>query len=357
MAKIIHTADIHLDSTFTSLSPDVAKQRRAGQRTLVSKIIDIANEENVDAIIIAGDLFDSYPIYTETAESLLRDFSRTRASVFITPGNHDPYTFDSPYKTLNFPENVYIFTENTLTSTELPSAKLRIFGAAYASENLEGRILKDFKAPDDDFTNIVILHSHLSCTEKYCPVSVDEISGCGADFVALGHIHMPTEIRKAGRTCYAYCGIPEARDFCEAHATGFYIGEIHKGYVNLEHRTVSDIRYRDITVDIEKTPDIKESLPYPASHEHLRLTLKGECKEFDAQVLYRELSSGYDELIILDETIAPQDMWQGIGEETLRGIFLRKMKERLESCEDERERQKIRLATKLGIDAIENRDI
>ena len=132
MAKIIHTGDLHLDSAFTGLSDEKARARRNGARELVSKIIDIANAEKVDAIIFAGDLFDAYPIRAETSESILRDFNRAGMPIFISPGNHDPYTIDSPYRTLRFPDNVHIFTTRDLSSIELSESNLRIFGAAGA---------------------------------------------------------------------------------------------------------------------------------------------------------------------------------------------------------------------------------
>ena len=87
MAKILHTGDIHLDSAFTGLSSDAAKQRRAGLRNLFAQIIDIANAEAVDALLLSGDIFDTYPIYPETEESFLLDLKRANMPVFITPGN------------------------------------------------------------------------------------------------------------------------------------------------------------------------------------------------------------------------------------------------------------------------------
>lgn len=356
MAKIIHTGDIHLDSPFAALVPDAARARRAALRELVSKIIDIANAESADAIIFAGDLFDAYPIRPETAESLLRDFKRAKMPVFISPGNHDPYTAESPYRTLEFPENVHIFTSTELAPIELPEAKLRIFGAAYTSEVYDERILEDFKVPSDDYINIISLHSNLY-TEGYSPVSAEEIGETGADYVALAHVHKPTEILKSKNTYYAYCGCLEARDFGEQYDTGFYIGEVTKGSVNLERRRISDILYRETTVDTEKHPDILSALPAPKGREHLRLTLVGECESPDIDKLYEKLSPRYFELAITDRTTPPRDIWQGLEEDTLRGVFLRKMKAQLDECESDEERKKILLAAKFGINAIENRDI
>ena len=357
MAKVLCTSDIHLDSPFAELSPEEQKIRRESLRSIFSKIIDIANEENVDALLIAGDIFDSYPIRLETLDSFFRDICRSKMQVFITPGNHDPYTADSPYRTMTFPENVHIFTESRLTPFELPEHNLRIYGAAHPSPWFDDRILSDFKVSDDGFTNIIMLHSELNCTVKYCPVSVDEIAACGADFVTVGHIHIPTEILKAGNIHYAYCGCPECRNFKDGAESGIYIGEVSRGYVNLTHRRISEYCYREETVNINEHPDIVSALPAPFKHEFLRLTITGETETLDADVLKEELLKTYSEVTICDKTTPPRDIWEGVSDEGLRGVFLRKMKAKLDMCEDPAEKEKILLAAKLGIDAIENREI
>ncbi len=356
MAKILHTGDIHLDSAFINLPDEEAKLRRAGLRSLFSELVDIANREAVDAFIIAGDLFDAYPIRPETADSLIRDLSRAKMPILITPGNHDPYTANSPYKTLVFPKNVHIFSSEELTCIELEESNLRIFGAAYTSEVFDKRILDGFKVPDGDYVNILALHSNLY-TDGYSPVSADEISASGADYIALAHIHKPTEILKAGNTHYAYCGCLEAKDFGEQYDSGFYIGEVSKGFVNMARRKISDISYHEITVNIEDNPDIISALPDSVGRMHLRITVTGEVTDFDADSLAEKLSAKYSEVQITDRTIPPRDLWEGISDEGLRGEFLRRMKAKLNQATSDDEEKQILLAVKFGIDAIENRDV
>lgn len=355
MAKILHTGDIHLDSPFSLLTQDEQKMRRASLRNLFSKIIDIANEENVDILLLAGDIFDTYPIHPETAESFIRDLNRAKMHVFITPGNHDPYTPESPYQTLSFPDKIHIFTSKNLESIELSELNVRVFGAAYTSEVFDERILDGFSIPNDDFINIIALHSNLY-GEGYCPVSPAELESTGADYIALAHVHKPTDVLKAGKTSYAYCGCLESRDFGESYESGFYIGEVKKGTANLERRTISDIVYRELTLNVKEYPDIISALPSPRRQEYLRLTLTGEGEPIDIEELKSSLSGKYASLEIRDNTTTPRDIWQGLGEDSLRGVFLRKMMEKLNTCSDEREKEKLLLATRLGINAIENRD-
>ncbi len=356
MIKILHTGDIHLDSAFVGISPDAARERRAGLRSLFSKIIDLAIDEKADAIIMSGDQFDAYPIYPETAEIFIHDLARAKVPVFLTPGNHDPYTQDSPYRTLHFPDNVHIFTSETLTAVELPELSLRVFGAGFTSAVNDNNILSGFCVPDDDFINIIALHGNLK-SPGYCPITEDDIAASGADYVALSHIHKPTELKKAGNTYYSYCGCPEARAFDEQYDTGVSIVCIDENGVTLSRHSVSDFRYRELTINIGDNPDIPSQLPPVSGRELLRLTLVGECDTPDTEGLFELLSPRYYELFISDRTTPPRDLWSGIEEDSLRGIFLRSMREKLNTCTDDREREKILLAVRFGIDAIENRDI
>ncbi len=356
MVKILHTGDLHLDSAFVGLSPEEARYRRAGLRKLVSDIIDIANNEAVDAIIMSGDQFDAYPIYPESAESFIHDLARAKMPVFLSPGNHDPYTANSPYRTLHFPENVHIFTSENLSAVELAECRLRVFGACFTDSVCDSNMLKGFHVPDDDFVNVIALHANLNMS-GYCPITENDIAETGADYIALSHIHKPTDLLKAGDTYYAYCGCPEARAFDEQYDTGIIIMSIGDGKVDFRRCRVSDFRYRELTLDISKNPDIASLLPPVSGRELLRLTLVGECNAPDISALEKELSTRYYKLYISDRTQAPRDIWEGIDGDSLRGIFLRSMRVKLDSCTDDTERERILLAVKFGIDAIENRDI
>ena len=105
MIKIIHAADFHLDSAYAALSEEQARSRRAHQRALVQKIIELGNEEQVELILLSGDLLDGRNAYYETAQVLCDAFAKSRAQIFIATGNHDPYDNASPYRSVQFPEN------------------------------------------------------------------------------------------------------------------------------------------------------------------------------------------------------------------------------------------------------------
>ena len=103
--KILHTADLHLDSAFEALPAGKAAIRRAEQRELLSRLAELARSERVDVVLLAGDIFDGGGTYFETGAELVRCLRDMSVPVFIAPGNHDPYDAHSPYAKLDFPQN------------------------------------------------------------------------------------------------------------------------------------------------------------------------------------------------------------------------------------------------------------
>ena len=59
MRKLLHIADLHLDSPFTGMTLASAETMREQQRAVFTKMMDYANENKVDLVLIAGDLFDT----------------------------------------------------------------------------------------------------------------------------------------------------------------------------------------------------------------------------------------------------------------------------------------------------------
>ena len=131
--KIVHAADFHLDSAFGALSTEQARQRRRESRELLTRLCNYVNQNGVDLVLLAGDLFDSDTTYRETLEALSEALGAMQARVFIAPGNHDPYSAKSPYATLSWPENVHVFTSKTVERVELPELQCAVYGAAFTA--------------------------------------------------------------------------------------------------------------------------------------------------------------------------------------------------------------------------------
>ena len=154
MVKILHAADLHLDSAFGSLSEERARLRRQECRQLVRRLVDYANDHGADLMLLPGDLFDGARVYAQTTEELAAELGRFHGGVVIAPGNHDPYHHRSPYARVLWPENVHIFTENTLQKLEFPQCGCTVYGAAFTASEMGAP--EEFTAAREEIQLLVI---------------------------------------------------------------------------------------------------------------------------------------------------------------------------------------------------------
>ena len=96
--KLLHAADLHLDSPFAGLPPEQAAARRQQARQLLEALPRLCRREGCRLVLLAGDLFDTGTVYRDTVDQLRQALAECPAQVFIAPGNHDPMGPDSPYQ-------------------------------------------------------------------------------------------------------------------------------------------------------------------------------------------------------------------------------------------------------------------
>lgn len=347
MVKIIHAADLHLDSAFSALDADAARTRRAHQRELVQKIVEIGNEEQVDLILLPGDLFDGKNAIYETAQVLSTAFAKSRAQIFIAPGNHDPYNNESPYRAAHFSENVHLFTRESIEKVELPALNCAVYGAAFTSMSCEKSLLEGFTA-EEGMLNLMVLHGEVtSSASKNNPISREQIEKSNLNYLALGHVHSYKGVMREGKTSYAYPGAPEGRGFDECGEKGILIGTVSENGVNLEFRKISPYSYEERVIDIN---ELDKSIPEDARCEVSRIILTGEAESVNAEEIENRYKDRFYKLSVIDRTTAPHSVWDAVDEDSVKGMFLRKLKE---SGLDE---ETVNLAATFGISAIENRE-
>ena len=160
MVRILHAADFHLDSAFTGLNEQQARQRRQESRDLTRRMVEYANDHGVQLMLLAGDLFDSDSIYGQTAEELAAALAEFRGHVVIAPGNHDCYTAASPYARTLWPDNVLIFTAPEMLSMGLsfPQYGCTVYGAAFTAPEMPESAELAGIAEQDGNVAIGILH-------------------------------------------------------------------------------------------------------------------------------------------------------------------------------------------------------
>ena len=109
--KIVHCADIHFDTPFRDVNNKLSKINKEELKEVFSSIINLCKKNQVDVLLLAGDIFDNLTIEKDTLSFLEKSFvDISNTKVFISPGNHDPYMVNSFYKLIRWPENVHIFS-------------------------------------------------------------------------------------------------------------------------------------------------------------------------------------------------------------------------------------------------------
>lgn len=278
MLKIIHGADFHLDSPFAGLSPERAAQRRGEQRELLDRLAGLAREKQADLVLLAGDLLDSERVFRETAQALRAALAAIPCPVFIAPGNHDFYSPRSVWTSLDWPENVHIFTSDALEAVELPGCTL--WGRAFSDAHQTACPLEGLAVPGDGRLHIACVHGCVGTGNDYGPITPGEIAASGLDYLALGHVHQGSGLQREGGTWWAYPGCPEGRGFDETGEKGVLYVEAEPGRVTAQFVPLAKVRYEIITADITG-PDgalfnILEALPGKTSDLICRLILTGE---------------------------------------------------------------------------------
>ena len=356
MIKVLHGADFHLDSAFSSLSPEGAAQRRREQRFALEQLTKICRDEACDIVLLAGDLFDSAQVYRDTLEALQQFFASCPAEIFIAPGNHDYIRAGSPYLTENWGENVHIFTKGEVECVHLPKLNCDVYGAAFTAMEMPS-LLECFHVADEDAINLMVLHGDLQPNSVYNWMTPSQIAESGLDYLALGHTH-EGEQGKYGKTTYAWPGCLMGRGFDECGAKGVLLAQVSKEECMAEFLPLDNRRYEILQVEVgeDVLASIRATLPADTQKDCYRILLRGEADAPDIVALEQTLSSEFFSLSIRDHTVPKQDLWAACGEDTLRGHFLRELKEQYDTGAED-QRRIVAKAAKLTLALMDGREV
>ncbi len=255
MIRVLHTADIHLDSPLKSLAlrdPELRERVQTASRSALTRIIDIALAEDVAALLIAGDLFDSAERSARTAAFLTLQLERLRAGgvrVFYIKGNHDaenPLTGE-----VTLPENVHVF-DGRGGKVQL-SEGVWVHGVSFASRHAPDSLLPKFPAPVEGAVNIAMLHTSLAGAQghdPYAPCALSDLTAAGFDYWALGHVHRRQVHSEAPWVVMP--GTPQGRDIGEPGPKTATLVTIGEG-VRVEEVHTSALEFLPLQVDVTRT--------------------------------------------------------------------------------------------------------
>ena len=339
--RILHTADWHLDAPFTAFAGSRREMLREQQRQLPWKIAELCRENECHMMLLAGDIFDGKPS-RETVENLKNALTQCGVPVLISPGNHDFCCTGSPWTEESWPENVHVFTEK-IESVVFPHLNCRVYGAGYRSMDCLS-LLDGFHAGGEEKWQIGLFHADpLNRNSPCSPITMGQIRTCGLSYLALGHIHKAQLIR-GGRTLCAWPGCPMGRGWDETGEKGVCIVTLEEE-ASVRFLPLDVPRFYDLTVEVQEDAKtaLEQTLPAAGSGDFYRVTLTGPSAE-QADDL-SDFLRDFPNLILRDRRERNVDLWEQMPEDSLLGIYFRKLREKYP--EDPAAEEAVRLSRRI----------
>ncbi len=353
--KFVHIADLHLDSVYVNLSDktNLGEQRRIEQKKILRKMVDYIKENNIELLFIAGDLYEHKYIRKSTIEylnNLFCEIPDTR--IYISPGNHDPYLVDSYYNTFNWSENVKIFTGKY---ERIQLEDIDIYGYGFEDFYCMNSSIEMLEIVNKEKVNIFVTHADITGgyvgENLYNPIPLKVLQNKEFDYVALGHIHKGNDY---GNICYS--GSMLAHGFDELGTHGMLVGEIIDKEVYIEKIVLDEKEFKEIKIDMSEISYFEDLILkinqiHIEKNQYIKIILQGN-RNFKIDI-YKILKLIESERIIKikDETKLTIDLLKLAKEPTLKGIFVKKMLNKL--TDDVEKNMKIQKAIEIGLEVLE----
>lgn len=328
MTKIIHCADLHLDSPMeTHMTEEQASTRNTEIIRSFLRLTEYAAQNHVQAVIIAGDLFDGERIKLRTVDEILDAIRRTsKVDYLYLAGNHDGATY--AFADHNIPDNLKIFGKEWTT---YEYDNVTISGVEICEANANSLYSQ---IPHKDGTvNIVTLHGQAGTVSGVDQVNIPQLKNKGIDYLALGHIHSYMEQPLDDKGIYCYAGCLEGRGFDECGAKGFVLLTVDSDRIQHEFVPFSCRQLHRISVNItgltknsEIGQKMKETTQNISSNDMVEFLLSGEVDptaNIAVSYLQNLVKSDFFFVKVKDEThmaINPEDYKNDIS---LKGEFIR----------------------------------
>ena len=333
--KIIHCADLHLDSKMTTnLTKEKAKERKMEILRTFSRMVEYAKKNNISVILIAGDMFDTRNV-SATARNMVKDVIMQNPEIdfLYLRGNHDNDNFLS--KLDEVPDNLCLFNDKWTTYTY---GNVSISGIELNAENT--LTAYNSLVLDHGKYNIVTMHGQLAeykSKDKAETISLDDVKNKNIDYLALGHVHGYRMERLDARGVYCYPGCLEGRGFDECGEKGFVVLDIDtttrtamSEFVTMAARTFYTLPV-DVT-GISTTQDaaarMEEALAKTqyASKSLVKFVLQGEVDvecELETDFLEEQFAEYFYFVKVYDETKLLVNYKDYEKDASLKGEFIR----------------------------------
>ncbi len=371
--KLLHLGDVFLDCPFSVMTAQDSAARRMETRETFLRVIRYVREENIDVLLITGNLVDNTYATIETLALLREAFASIPACrVYITPGSHDAAVENGIYTLAKLPENVHVFNAVTPTRVADEERGIAVIGWAYTAPTYPMSPLADGKAePYFDGVTLVAGYASLDGGEGEAPVTMTEIAEFGGDYTALSGGNLFDGFHRVNTATFAYSGALEHSCYEEPGYGGANLVTITParlgGAAKLETARVDfgcrryaaeEFDITGVTSQNEVTERVNTVIAERGYGDDtaLKVVLIGQVPVgFVVPTMTKEMLGLYA-LDVDNRTTPAFDDSRVARDMTVRGEICRTLIPTMRNGTDE-ERQTAATALRLGIAALENRDI
>ena len=343
--KIIHCSDLHLDSKMeTNLNREKARERKNEILITFEKMVEYAKQNDVEIIIIAGDLFDKKTV-TAKAKKIVKNaiLSNPEITFIYLKGNHDEAGFIDEDEEM--PANLKTFNSTSWSKYEFKNITISgiEFGQTDNYEIYNSLFLEKNK------TNIVVMHgleAEADVKDKTEIINLKALKNKNIDYLALGHIHSFKQGKIDKRGIYCYSGCLEGRGFDECGEKGFVLLNVEEGKITSEFIPFAYRKLYEVHVDItgaveskEIEDRIKEKIVGISELSLVKIVLEGEVElgeERDIDYYIKKFEAHFYYLKIEDKTKVKIDYMKYQNDISLKGEFIRTVLEQKDLTEVEK---------------------
>ncbi|WP_407856026.1 metallophosphoesterase [Enterococcus hailinensis] len=311
--KFLHAADLHLDRSFEGLTtvPEYfEKQLMTANQTMLQNIVDVAVNNNVDFVLLAGDTFHQNRPTLKTQRFFFQEMARLDEAgipVFMNFGNHDFYQAERYW--FAFPNNIQLFSDEQVETKQLMTRageQVAITSFSYQHPTIETAMAESFPYKGAADFHIGMYHGGQM---PYAPFQLSELLTKGYDYWALGHIHVPQVLSESPFIIYP--GTPQGHTQKETNLSGVTLVESNGSQLLRQTVPVEVIRWEKRILSLKGVRQPREVFPLIRKLEAAMPTIL-QLEFCDVEGLGEELSY----------QIASGELLEAVQDEVADNIFL-----------------------------------
>jgi len=261
MIRLLCLGDAHLGRYPTRIPHD---QSTLSVRAVWNHAIEYAISEDLDAVILTGDMADNSNSYFEAYGALrlgLRKLSDASIAVVTIAGNHDYAVFPQLVESISDENLKFLGRDGKWSETMLQTKSgrtLRCVGWSFPSSHYDRSPLESLHLSHSDNFTVGILHGDLDGQSKYARFTRGDLAAQLVDLWLLGHVHAP-QLYDSARAPVLYPGSLQPLDPGEPGVHGPWLVTIDdQNHIELRQISLASVRYEEIPIDVTQCTHIED---------------------------------------------------------------------------------------------------